>query len=347
MNIRAFTTDDTEKMMRVFALNVPQYFAAEEAQELAAYLIKYGDTYFTLEEKGEIIGGLGYIIKEKEGHITWIFIHPEKAGKGFGKQAVSHCLKLLKTHENIEKLVVRTSQFADKFFASLGYELLYIKKDYWAQGIDLYYMEINLTMKNNNLQIRLIQDTDSQGVLAVYKPYIENTAITFEYDVPESAAFLERIKNVTAGYPWLVCLENNEVIGYAYASKYRDRVAYQWAAESAIYLKEGAHRKGIARILYEALFQILRLQGYTNLYAIITLPNVKSVGFHQAMGFQEIGIFRNVGYKMNKWHDVIWFEKQLTAHLDNPAIPTKMEEILTHEAVTSIIEAANLQIKQC
>ncbi len=144
MNIRPFNIADIEKLMAVFALNVPQYFAEIEAQELAEYLTKYGDTYLTIEDEGEIIGGLGYIVKENQGDITWIFIHPEKTGKGFGKQAVSHCLEILNTYKCITKLVVRTSQFANAFFASLGYELLYIKKDYWAQGIDLYYMEINL-----------------------------------------------------------------------------------------------------------------------------------------------------------------------------------------------------------
>lgn len=200
-------------------------------------------------------------------------------------------------------------------------------------------------MKNNNFEIRLIQDTDSHAVLAVYKPYIESTAITFEYDVPDSETFLERIKNVTAGYPWLVCLQDNEVIGYAYASKYRDRAAYQWAAEAAIYLKVDVHRKGIARILYQALFEILRLQGYTNLYAIITLPNEKSVGFHQAMGFEEIGIFRKVGYKLGKWHDVIWFEKHLKEHGEAPHIPVKMAEVWNNESVFSIIEQANKKLK--
>lgn len=199
-------------------------------------------------------------------------------------------------------------------------------------------------MKNNNFEIRLIQDTDNQAVLAVYKPYIESTAITFEYDVPDSETFLERIKNVTAGYPWLVCLQDNEAIGYAYASKYRDRAAYQWAAEAAIYLKADVHRKGIARILYQALFEILRLQGYTNLYAIITLPNEKSVGFHQAMGFEEIGIFRKVGYKLGKWHDVIWFEKHLKEHGENPQIPTKMEDVCDTDNIAAIIKKANANI---
>lgn len=202
-------------------------------------------------------------------------------------------------------------------------------------------------MKEDKFEIRLIQNTDHEAVLAVYQPYIEHTSITFEYDVPQSEAFLERIKNVTAGYPWLVCLQNNEVIGYAYASKYRDRVAYQWAAESAIYLKEGVHRKGIARILYEALFQILCLQGYINLYAIITLPNVKSVGFHQAMGFQELGIFRKVGYKLGKWHDVIWFERHLMEHTDNPSVPQKMQSILESKQLNEIIQQANEKVKQC
>lgn len=146
MIIKPFKIEDTQKLLTILQANIPQYFAPEEAEELAEYLTKHGDSYFTMKKNGKIIGGLGYVIKEteKEGHITWVFIYPDEAGKGLGKQAVQYCLEIVKSYKCVEKLVVRTSQFADKFFASLGYELLYIKKDYWAQGIDLYYMEINL-----------------------------------------------------------------------------------------------------------------------------------------------------------------------------------------------------------
>ncbi|HTB26699.1 MAG TPA: GNAT family N-acetyltransferase, partial [Puia sp.] len=133
--------------------------------------------------------------------------------------------------------------------------------------------------------IRLVTENDAKLVLEIYKPYILDTIITFEYEVPTLEEFIRRIKTVSSEYPWLVCLLGNKIVGYAYAGRHRDRTAYQWSVDAAVYLSPAVHRKGIARILYESLFSILRLQGYYNVYAGISLPNEKSTGFHKAMGF--------------------------------------------------------------
>ncbi len=189
--------------------------------------------------------------------------------------------------------------------------------------------------------IRLISREDSPGILEIYKPYVTDTAITFEYEVPTQDEFLQRIKANTSEYPWLVCLQNHKIIGYAYASKHRDRAAYQWSVDSAIYLSPLVHRKGIARILYESLFSILRLQGYFNVYAGISLPNEKSVAFHKALGFKEIAHYKKVGFKHHQWHNTAWFELHLSEHIDNPPIPQKITDLINTTGLLTILKTAN------
>ncbi|MBS1552641.1 MAG: N-acetyltransferase [Bacteroidetes bacterium] len=193
--------------------------------------------------------------------------------------------------------------------------------------------------------MRLINESDAQSVLDIYTPYVLNTIISFEYEVPALDEFIQRITTVTADYPWLVCLYGSKIIGYTYAGKYKSRTAYQWSPESTIYMSPEFHHRGIARILYETLFSLLRLQGYYNVYACIGLPNEESTGFHKAMGFQEIGIFRNVGYKLGNWHDTHWFQLKLAGHILNPLTPKKLYEVASASAFQSVLDAANERLK--
>ncbi|MBC8047367.1 MAG: N-acetyltransferase [Fimbriimonadaceae bacterium] len=197
----------------------------------------------------------------------------------------------------------------------------------------------------NIFTIRLITESDVSEVLEIYKPYVLNTIISFEYDAPSVEEYLQRIKTITAEYPWLVCSQGNKIIGYAYAGKHRYRTAYQWSPESTVYLSPEVHRKGIARILYETLFSILRLQGYFNVYAGIGLPNEKSVRFHKALGFEEIGIFKKVGYKFGNWHDTQWFQFNLIKHIENPPVPKTIKEIENNSDFKTILILANEQMK--
>ncbi len=189
--------------------------------------------------------------------------------------------------------------------------------------------------------IRLITEADAGGVLEIYKPYVEDTIISFEYKAPDLDEFLQRIKVISSDYPWLVCLLGKMIVGYAYASRHRDRTAYQWSVDAAVYLSPAIHGKGIARILYETLFSILRLQGYYNVYAGISLPNEKSVGFHKATGFAEIGIYNKTGYKHGSWHNTAWFQMHLADHLDNPPKPKKMSDVVESAAFLAILSSAN------
>ncbi|MDR3681970.1 MAG: GNAT family N-acetyltransferase [Flavipsychrobacter sp.] len=193
----------------------------------------------------------------------------------------------------------------------------------------------------DQFEVRLITENDAQAVLDIYAPYVRDTIISFEYEVPTLEDFALRIKTNITEYPWLVCLQNDKITGYAYASKHRYRTAYQWSPEVSIYLSEEIHGKGIARVLYEALFSILQLQGYFNMFAGIGMPNEKSEGFHKALGFEEIGVFKKIGYKFGNWHDTKWFQRYLAEHIQEPTTPVKITDIENSAEVQLIINKAN------
>jgi L-amino acid N-acyltransferase YncA len=178
--------------------------------------------------------------------------------------------------------------------------------------------------------IRPVLIPDAAAVLNIYRPYIESTATTFETTVPSVEDFAGRIRVNTEKYPWLVAEDEGKVIGYAYASKHREREAYQWCVECSVYVSEDYHHKGIAKELYSKLFDILGQCGYVNVYAGITLPNPKSHSFHTKMGFEPIGIYKNIGYKLGRWHDVAWLVKTINQHTDSPFAPLTVQQSTEH-----------------
>lgn len=170
----------------------------------------------------------------------------------------------------------------------------------------------------NDLRIRMAEPDDAFTLLGIYEPYVENTCITFEYQVPSLEEFTERIRETLKKYPYLAAEQNGEIAGYAYASPFKGRPAYDWAVETTVYLKENAKGKGIGRQLYTALEDILRKQNITNANACITYPNPESMGFHKKMGYRIVGHFSKCGYKDGQWRDVVWMEKFLQEHLEKP-----------------------------
>lgn len=159
--------------------------------------------------------------------------------------------------------------------------------------------------------IRQATVNDSNDILDIYSYYIENTSVSFETETPTVIDFSSRIYLIINTYPYLVYLRNDKIVGYAYASRHRERAAYQYDVDVSVYIKNSLHSQGIGTALYNNLFEILKFKKYYNAYAGITLPNEKSIALHYKFGFKEIGVHHNTGYKFNKWHDVIWFEKQL------------------------------------
>jgi phosphinothricin acetyltransferase len=174
--------------------------------------------------------------------------------------------------------------------------------------------------------IRLATPDDAEQVQAIYAPSCF-TPISFETGPPSVEEVRGRLAKVLGPYPWLVCEEGQEVLGYAYATQHRERAAYRWSVDTTIYVRQGRQRRGVGRALYSSLFAVLPLQGYTNAYAGVTLPNPASVGLHTAMGFEPVGVYRQVGFKNGAWHDVAWFQRPLRPRPGEPPPPTPLEEV--------------------
>jgi phosphinothricin acetyltransferase len=175
--------------------------------------------------------------------------------------------------------------------------------------------------------IRLATADDAAAVAAIYAPEVRETAITFEIDPPGADEMRRRIVETTAQYPWLVFERDGEVRGYAYATTHRSRAAYRWAVDVSIYLHRGARGQGVGRALYTALLDILPQQGFTTAHAGITLPNAASVALHESMGFAGVGVYRGVGYKLEAWHDVGWWSRNLLPHPASPAEPLPLPAV--------------------
>ena len=176
-------------------------------------------------------------------------------------------------------------------------------------------------------KIRPALSSDASSILEIYAHFILNTTASFEAEVPTIEDFTKRIIINQESWPWLVYESDGVIAGYAYASKHRERAAYQWCVETSVYLEGRFQQKGIGTILYQTLFQILKYQGCRNVYAGITLPNEKSVNFHEKMGFRKIADYTNIGYKFNQWNTVRWYELQLNNFTDPPAPFIKWKQI--------------------
>lgn len=161
------------------------------------------------------------------------------------------------------------------------------------------------------MSIRFATQQDIPQILSIYGPYVQNTAISFEYTVPTMAEFTQRFSAITAQFPWLVWEQEGRVLGYAYGGAPFERAAFGWCAEASIYLDPQAQGQGIGKALYRALEILLTLQGYIKVYTLITTANAPSLRFHEAVGYRYTAIMPDCGFKLDAWHGVVWMEKTL------------------------------------
>ncbi len=176
-------------------------------------------------------------------------------------------------------------------------------------------------------QIRMARVADAAEIAAIYQPSVIDAATSFEVDAPDGGEMGRRIEAVLAVAPWLVCIGSaGDVVGYAYASRHRERAAYQWSVDVTVYIRADHHRRGVGRALYGVLFDLLRLQGFCVAHAGITLPNPGSVGLHEALGFRPVGVYPAVGWKLGAWRDVGWWQLPLCALPRSPAPPVLLRQ---------------------
>ena len=191
--------------------------------------------------------------------------------------------------------------------------------------------------------IRPATESDIPEILEIYAPYVENTTVTFEYDVPCRRSFLQRFFEITAQFPWLVWEEDGKILGYAYASAPYSRAAFSWCAEPSIYLRPEARGRGIGKQLYRVLEAVLNMQGYQVLYALITAENSDSIAFHRKMGYELRVNFPDCGFKSGRWLGLVWMEKRLEIVHSPSAFPRPSSAIVQDaETFSNILDSLSL-----
>ncbi len=185
-------------------------------------------------------------------------------------------------------------------------------------------------MRIENLTIRTATEHDARALLAIYAPYVEQTAITFEYEVPSLDEFQSRIRHTLEKYPYLVAEKAGKIVGYAYVSPFKERAAYEWAVETSIYVDKAAKHSGIGGKLHTALEAVLKQMGILNMEACIGVPetddeylNHNSMDFHAHLGYRLVGTFEKCGYKYDRWYNMVWMEKLIGTHTENQPYPRK------------------------
>ena len=194
--------------------------------------------------------------------------------------------------------------------------------------------------------IRVATPSDAAAVLEIYGPFCEDSPITFETRIPALAEMEGRIRDITERFPWLICDNGTDVLGYAYAGPHRERAAYRWSVDVAIYMAGGYRGHGVGTALYTALFDVLRIQGFYKAYAGITLPNPASIQLHRRLGFELVGVYKQVGFKGGAWHDVSWWELTLQTPVIEPAETFRTNEVIHRIDFFAAIRGAEASLQR-
>jgi phosphinothricin acetyltransferase len=176
-------------------------------------------------------------------------------------------------------------------------------------------------------KIRLATPDDAAEVQRIYAPFVRDTVVSFEYEVPNVEEIRVRIAATLQTHPWLVLERDGVIAGYAYAGRHRERQGYQWSADASCYVDPRFQRQGLGGALYRSLLRILRAQEFCNVYAGIALPNAASVALHESVGFVPLGIYRGVGFKLGRWHDAGWWSCRLRELPAQPPMPLRLDEL--------------------
>ncbi len=186
--------------------------------------------------------------------------------------------------------------------------------------------------------VRLAEKKDCPAMLDIYSYYVQETVVSLEYTPPSLDGFESRFDAYSARYPWLVCEMDGAVAGYAYARRFKERAAYDWSAETTVYVQHGMHRRGCGRALYSCLLDILRLQGFLTAVSVICVPNEKSEAFHTAFGYTLRGVFPNIAYKAGAWRSSGWYALTLADYSESPAPPLPIYELKHLPAFSALLE---------
>lgn len=187
------------------------------------------------------------------------------------------------------------------------------------------------------ISLRFAVPADAPALLEIYRPYVENTSISFETEVPSVEDFAERIREYSSFFPYLVAEAEGTPVGYTYAHAFHERKAYSWTVETSIYVDETARGNHVGKCLYAALLPLLEAQGIVNACAVVTIPNESSLRFHASFGFETGNLLPAFGYKQNSWHGVAYLYRTLCSHSADPRPPISVWE-LPSETVKNLLK---------
>jgi len=196
------------------------------------------------------------------------------------------------------------------------------------------------------VRIRFAEPGDAGAIQAIYAPYCEATAVSFEVRPPTVEEMVQRIEAISPQYPWLVGELDGRVAGYVYAYRHRERAAYRWVADVTVYVDSAYHRRGLGRAMYTSLLSMLRHQGYCKAYAGITLPNPASVGVHEALGFRPVATYEKVGYKLGRWHDVGWWQLELMLPQAEPPEPSPIAALRDSPSIAAALAEGERRVRR-
>lgn len=177
------------------------------------------------------------------------------------------------------------------------------------------------------MHIREVSISDAEALTDIYKYYVDNFSYSFEYVAPSAVDFAGRIEEIVEKFPFFVCEDNGEILGFAYAHKFRERKAYQWVCETSIYVKNGCRQKGVGKLLYEELLHALQKQRFVKAVAVLGCPNEGSEVFHQKMGFSLVSTLPDIGFKHGAWHDIKYYVLELNTFRDDMPDPLDYHQV--------------------
>lgn len=195
-------------------------------------------------------------------------------------------------------------------------------------------------------RIRVATPSDAAKIRDIYAPFCESSAVTFEEEPPTEAEVVDRIESTLERYPWLVCERDGEIVGYAYAGPLRKRRAYEWVVELSVYVAESARRSSVGEALYESLFAILERQGVCDAYAVTTIPNPATVGFHERLGFDRLVDFPAMGYVEDDWYDIAWWRRSIAEKPADPDRPRSFPSVREDEDFEDLLRAGESRLEE-